>query len=145
MAQTIQQAKNTSAMARVIFRSALAPRKNGWSMWKPLGVGCPQPMTPSPGMSPTQLENRMKMKTVAKNQKVFRTNAGPMMLSRNSCRLSTIHSQKFCAPSGTSFIRRVANCAKIMRPTATTHVTTMELVIVNGPSGVLIRAISTAC
>src|SRR4051794_27145802 len=64
-----------------------------------------------------------------------------MMPSRKSCRLSTIHSQKFCAPLGTSCMLRVATCAKRMRPSATIHVTTIELVI-GKPNG---RAISTVC
>src|SRR5438876_5760182 len=50
------------------------------------------------------------------------------------------NSRKFCGPSGTSFMVRVAIWAKRMRPTATIHMRTMELVIGN-PNG---RAISTA-
>ena len=34
-------------------------------------IGCPQPIVPTPGIKPTQLANKMKMKMVAKNQKVF--------------------------------------------------------------------------
>src|SRR5438552_18797281 len=37
-AQTIQHAKKTSAMARVMFTSALTPRNNGWSIMKPASV-----------------------------------------------------------------------------------------------------------
>ena len=48
------------------------------------------------------------MKIVAKNQKVFFTNCEPMMPSRNSYSDSTSHSQKFCAPDGTSCTLRVA-------------------------------------
>ena len=84
MAQTIQQAKKIMAMAKVMFRSALPPRSSGVETSNPCGLGTPQPMVPTPGMSPNQLVNRMKMKTVAKNQNVFFTSSEPMMPSRNS-------------------------------------------------------------
>src|SRR5207247_10653638 len=48
--------------------------------------------------------------------------------------------RRFCGPSGTCFMVRVALWAKTISPTATIHVTTMELVI-GKPNG---RAISTA-
>ena len=94
----------------------------------------PQPIVPTPGIRPAQFVKRMKMKIVAKNQKVFFTSSWPMMLSRKLCRLSTSHSQKFCAPSGTSLIFAVAYCAKKMMPSATIQVTIMELVTANGPN-----------
>ena len=50
------------------------------------------------------------------------------------------HSRRFCGPYGTCFMVRVALWAKTISPTATIHVTTMELVI-GKPNG---RAISTA-
>ena len=52
-----------------------------------------------------------------------------MMPSRNSYSVSTSHSQKFCAPAGTSCILRVAMPAKTIRPSATIQVTTIELVM----------------
>ena len=82
-AQTIQRAKKTSDIASVRFRSALAPRKSGWSIENPWSVRWPQPIVPTPGKRLIQLAARMKMKTVAKNQKVRLTRCGPMMLSRN--------------------------------------------------------------
>src|SRR6266853_1212929 len=57
-----------------------------------------------------------------------------MMLSRKLWRLSTSHSQKFCAPSGTSLISRVATCAKTMIPSATNQVKIIEFVTSIGPS-----------
>ena len=115
-AQTIQQAKKIMAIAAVMFRSALPPRSSGLEISNPCQVGTPQPMVPTPGMSPNQFVNRMKMKTVAKNQNVLFTRSEPMMPSRNSWSASTSHSRKFCAPAGTSRILRVANRAKTMRP-----------------------------
>jgi len=53
---------------------------------------------------------------------------------------STSHSRKFCAPPGTCFIFLVASCAKMIRPSATTQLTTIELVIGKLKG----RAISTA-
>ena len=91
-------------------------------------------------MRPTQLAERMKMKIVAKNQNVRLTRRGPMMLSRKSYRPSTSHSKRFCAPPGTPFMSRVASRAKMINPTATIQLTTIELVI-GKPKG---RAISTA-
>ena len=73
------------------------------------------------------------MKIVAKNQKVFLTKSWPMTPSRNSKRLSTSHSRKFWAPVGTSFILRVAICAKTIKPSATTQETIIELVMGNSP------------
>src|SRR3954451_3753296 len=66
-AQTIQRAKKTSAIARVKFRSALAPRNKGESTLKPAAVQCPQPIVPTPGMRPNQFAERMNTKMVAKN------------------------------------------------------------------------------
>src|ERR1039458_3250733 len=86
-------------------------------------------MLPTPGSSPNQLVKRIKMNTVPKNQNVFFTRPAPMMPSRNSYRASTSHSQKFCAPVGTGCILRVATRVKTIRPNATTHVTTIELVM----------------
>ena len=80
------------------------------------------------------------MNTLAKNQKVFFASAAPSNPSRKPYRLSTSHSRKFCAPSGTCFMFRVATCAKTMSPMATIQVTTIELVT-GKPNG---RAISTA-
>ena len=78
-----QHAKNTIAIARVMFRSALPPRKNGSVSSKcPLLSRTPHPIVPKPGIRPAQLQNMMKMKMVAKNQKVFLTRSWPMMLSR---------------------------------------------------------------
>ena len=81
-AQTIQQAKKTSAMASVMFTSALAPRKSGTSSWKPAAVTWPQPIEPTPGIRPNQFAARMKMKTDPKNQKVRSTRWWPMTPSR---------------------------------------------------------------
>ena len=53
-----------------MLTSALAPRNKGWSILKPCEVWYPQPIEPTPGMSPTQLAERMKMKILAKNQNV---------------------------------------------------------------------------
>src|ERR1019366_4914000 len=126
-AQTIQQAKKIIDIAKVMFRSALPPRNSGLVTWNPCGVCTPQPMLPTPGSSPNQLVNRIKMNTVPKNQNVFFTRPPPMMPSRNSYNASTSHSQKFCAPEGTGCILRVATRVKTIRPNATTHVTTIEL------------------
>ena len=82
----------------------------------------------------------MKMKTVAKNQNVRLTSSGPMMPCRKSYRPPTSHSRRFCAPSGTRFMSRVATRAKMIRPTATSQLTAIELVM-GKPNG---RAISTA-
>ena len=82
----------------------------------------------------------MKMNTVAKNQKVRFARCEPRSPSRNPYRLSTSHSRKFCAPSGTSFMCRVATWAKMMSPIVTIQVTIIELVT-GKPNG---RAISTA-
>ena len=73
------------------------------------------------------------MKTVAKNQNVFFTNSCPMMLSRKLCRLSTSHSQKFCAPLGTVLTFRVAICAKMITARATIQQTSIEFVTENFP------------
>src|SRR5258708_2314041 len=52
-----------------------------------------------------------------------------MMLSRNSYKLSTSHSQKFCAPEGAPRVRfLVANCAKRINASATIQVRNIELV-----------------
>src|SRR5215813_10752471 len=80
-------------------------------------------------MRPTQLAERMKMKIVARNQNVRLTRCGPMMLSRKLYSPSTSHSKKFCAPPGTPFMSRVASWAKMINPTATIQLTTIELVI----------------
>ncbi|SPE52874.1 hypothetical protein SBV1_1600011 [Verrucomicrobia bacterium] len=80
-------------------------------------------------MSPAQFEKRIKIKIVAKNQNVRFTRWWPMIPSKKLCRLSTIHSQKFCAPSGISFMFRVATWAKMISPRATAQVTTIELLI----------------
>ena len=61
-----------------------------------------------------QLVKQMKINMVAKNQKVFLIRSAPTISPRKSLRPSTRNSQKFCAPSGTSFIERVAYCAKPM-------------------------------
>ena len=82
----------------------------------------------------------MKMNTLAKNQKVCFARCEPRSPSRNPHRLSTSHSRKFCEPSGTPFMFRVATWAKTMSPIVTIQVTTIELVI-GKPNG---RAISTA-
>src|SRR5215470_7747794 len=77
IAQISQHAKKTSAIANVIFKSALAPRNQGTDTCSAakgrtlFAFGGPYPIDPKPGINPTQFENRMKMKTVAKNQKVF--------------------------------------------------------------------------
>ena len=42
---------------------------------------------------------------------------------------STNHSRKFCAPPGTRFMFRVATLAKMIKPMATTQLTTIELVM----------------
>ena len=63
-----------------------------------------------------------------------------MTPSRNSYNEATIHSRKFCAPSGTCFMFRVASRANTINTAATIHVTTIELVIGN-PNG---RAMSMA-
>ena len=58
------------AMASVMFKSAFMPRIRGsviCSLWWP---GSAQPMVPNPGIRPNQLANKIKMKAVAKNQKV---------------------------------------------------------------------------
>ncbi len=39
-------------------------------------------MVPTVGTKPIQLEKRMKIKIVAKNQKVLRTSCGPMIPSK---------------------------------------------------------------
>ena len=85
-AQSVQQAKKIIDMARVMFKSALAPRKSGRVMCSnpPLSFGMPQPIEPTPGISPNQLVKRMKMKMVQKNQNVFLTKSAPTMLSRKS-------------------------------------------------------------
>ena len=82
----------------------------------------------------------MKMNTLAKNQNVCFARCEPRSPSRNPYRLSTSHSRKFCAPSGTSFMCRVATWAKMISPIVTIQVTTIELVT-GKPNG---RAISTA-
>src|SRR6516162_7098919 len=61
----------------------------------------------------------------------------PVMKSYNP---PTSHSKKFCAPCGTIVIFRVATCAKIINPKATTQLTTIEFV--TGKS--YARPISTA-
>src|SRR6185503_15938127 len=101
---------------------------------------CPHPIVPTPGISPNQFADRMKMKIVAKNQNVRLTRCGPMTPSRKSYSPATSHSRRFWAPLGTRFMSRVAIRAKMIKATATIQVTTMELEI-GKPSG---RAISTA-
>src|SRR5690349_15423266 len=133
-AQISQSTMKTSDMAEVMLRSALPPRKTGRVTSKPLGVETPQPTVPTPGIKPNQLVNKIKMKIVAKNQKVFRTRSAPIISPRKPCNPSTSHSQKFWAPSGTSFMCRVAVWAKMIRPSATIQVTTIELVMGN-PNG----------
>ena len=118
-----------------MFRSALAPRNKGSSILKPCGAW----LAPADGAdardeAQPSCVNRMKMKIVAKNQNVRFTRCRPMMPSRKSYRLSTSHSQKFCAPAGTRCILRVATWANTIRPTATIQVTTIELVIGSRPS-----------
>ena len=83
-AQINQSTIKIAAMANVMFRSAFPPRSNGCSTTNPCGPRWPQPMVPTPGINPNQLVNRMKMKIVRKNQKVFFTNSAPRMLSRKS-------------------------------------------------------------
>ena len=84
MAQTIQQAKKMVDIPRVMFKSAFAPRRSGRviSNNPPWGACRPHPMVPTPGMSPNQFVQRMKIKTVAKNQNVFFTKSWPMTLSK---------------------------------------------------------------
>src|SRR5437867_3554701 len=52
-----------------------------------------------------------------------------MIPSKKLCKLSTIHSQKFCAPLGISLTCRIARRAKTINPTATTQLTAIELVM----------------
>lgn len=74
------------------------------------------------------------MKMLAKNQKVLLTKVGPMTPSRKLCRLSTIHSQKFCRPFGCFFMCRVATWAKMIKATATIQVPIIEFEIGNPKS-----------
>ena len=104
----IHDAKKTSAIASVMFTSALPPRNSGCSMMKPSAVRWPHPIEPTPGIRPVQFEARMKMKMLPKNQNVRSTRGRPIMPSRNRYSDSTSHSRKFCAPSGTCRIDRVA-------------------------------------
>ena len=99
-AQTIQQAKKMSAMANVRFRSAFAPRKSGWSTSKPLGVWCPQPIVPTPGMRPSQFADKMKMKIVARNQNVRLTNCGPMISLQKVVQTFDQPFQEVLSPAG---------------------------------------------
>ena len=66
----------SDAMAKVMFKSALPPRSQGCVTSKPPAVCTPFPIVPTPGISPNQFVNRMKMKMVAKNQNVFFTRVG---------------------------------------------------------------------
>ena len=70
------------AIANVMLRSALPARSSGRVTSNPCSPCTPQPIVPAPGISPNQFVARMKMKIVAKNQNVFFTSPGPMMLSR---------------------------------------------------------------
>ena len=82
----IQQAKKTSAMASVMFRSALAPAEQ-WlvDLEAVRGLMSP-PDRAHAGNQTHQLAARMKMKIEAKNQNVRSTRCGPMIPSRNLCR-----------------------------------------------------------
>ncbi len=114
-----------------MFMSALPPRNSGRVTTKPCSPCTPQPIVPTPGIRLNQFVKRMRMKIVAKNQNVLLTRSEPMIPSRKSWRLSTNHSQKFCAPVGTSRILLVARRANKISPKATTQVITIELVIKN--------------
>src|SRR5690349_7820953 len=81
-AQTSHKTIKMTDMAEVIFRSALPPRSKGRVTSNPWAVSTPQPMVPTPGMSPNQLVNKMKMKMVAKNQKVLLTKSAPTISER---------------------------------------------------------------
>ena len=74
-AQIVQRTKNTIAIAKVMLKSAFAPRNSGPLTFSMLSgpVGCPKPTVPTPGIRPNQFENRIRMKIVAKNQNVFFT------------------------------------------------------------------------
>ena len=75
---------------------------------------------------------RMNTKTEAKNQNVRSTRCRPMTPSKKPYKaLDQPFAEKFCAPSGTSFMCRVAILAKTIRPIAVIHVTTIEFVIGN--------------
>ena len=68
-----------------------------------------------------------------KNQNVFFTNSLPRISVKKSYIPSTSHSAKFCKPLGTIWMFRVASWAKMISPSATIHVMTVELVNWSGP------------
>ena len=122
----------TDNMASVMFRSAFPPRSHGPVTSKPCGVCTPQPMVPTPGSSPHQLVNRMKMKIVAKNQNVFFTRSAQDALKK----LVKAFHQPFpeiLRPAGNLFHIPRRQPANTMIPSATIHVTSMELVTGKAP------------
>ena len=101
----------------------------------------PQPMVPTPGIEPDPVggedEDEDRGEEPERPLHQVRTDDA---FEQPVETLSISHSRKFCAPPGTWVMRRVAICAKTIRPAATIHVTTIEFVIGN-PNGL---AISTA-
>jgi len=91
-----------------MFTSAFAPRNSGCVITKPCEVWLPQPIDPTPGMRPIQFAERIKMKIVAKYQKVLSVKCGPTIQDKKLYNPPTSHSTKFWRPAGTIFMFRVA-------------------------------------
>jgi len=94
------------AKAKVVFKSAVAPRKKGTKTWCPSWFST-IPQVPTTGNIPIQLETKIKKKkdkTKGKNFSDFWRS--PVMLSAKSNAPSKIISNKFCKPLGTAKIFR---------------------------------------
>ena len=139
--QTIQQAKKTSAIASVRLTSALAPRKNGSLEHEASAVWCPQPIEPTPGISPTQFAARMKMKIVREEPERPLDQMRADDAFEKAVEAFDEPLEKVLRAVG-HLLHAAASRAARRRssPTATIQVTTIELVI-GKPNG---RAISTA-
>mgnify|MGYP001618539843 CR=1 FL=1 len=89
----------TKAKARVVFKSAVAPRKSGTKTCLPSFIS-QKPREANPGISPDQFPKiikRKKVKTRGKNFFAFL----PATLSVRFQKASMTISKKFCQPEGT--------------------------------------------
>ena len=92
------------------------------------------PIVPTPGIRPIQLEKRIMIKRVPKNQKVRLARDSPRIPLMKLIRLSRIHSTVFWRRLGTKVIFLVANWATTIRKIATMSIIRVELVNLNQPS-----------
>ena len=128
-AQINQKRKNSAPSARVVLRSAFTPRNSGRVILNICSVVCPQPTLPIPGNSPSQLEQRIKMKKEASSQNVFCASFSPIISVRKRCRKITSDSTApvniVLRPARTCWRNRTETAIKI---NAASHPVSIELV-----------------